>query len=163
MQTNAQQEEARAELLGLASLRGIAAVCVMFHNLSIFCFDHITSVVPSKVVVKSYLLVDMFFVLSGFVLAHVYSQAFARGVNGKSYRNFMLARAARLYPLHLIILGLLVAVEVANLLIAQFGDVPVRRDPFTATHSVGKMFLNIFMLRGVGHSWNDPGWPISAE
>lgn len=41
--------------------------------------------------------------LSGFILAHVYGPAFAAGTF--SYRRFLIARLARLYPLHLAVLA----------------------------------------------------------
>jgi peptidoglycan/LPS O-acetylase OafA/YrhL len=46
---------------------------------------------------NSYLAVDLFFVLSGFVLEHAYRKRFRQGL---SIRSFMLARLQRLYPLY---------------------------------------------------------------
>src|SRR5258707_8552444 len=46
---------------------------------------------------NSYLAVDLFFVLSGFVLEHAYGRRFREGM---SLRSFMLARLQRLYPLY---------------------------------------------------------------
>ena len=51
----------------------------------------------------SFIVMPFFFMLSGFILAHVYGPAFAAGTF--SYRRFLVARLARLYPLHLAILG----------------------------------------------------------
>lgn len=57
----------------------------------------------------AYLAVDLFFVLSGFVLAHAYEQAFRDGL---SPSRFMLQRLIRLYPLYIlgIAMGMFVAV-----------------------------------------------------
>ncbi|MBU2270678.1 MAG: acyltransferase family protein, partial [Alphaproteobacteria bacterium] len=57
----------------------------------------------SPILERSRLAVDAFFMLSGFILAHVYGPAFAAGAF--NYRRFLVARLARLYPLHLAILG----------------------------------------------------------
>lgn len=46
---------------------------------------------------NSYLAVDLFFVLSGFVLEHAYRARFAKGL---PVRSFMLDRLLRLYPLY---------------------------------------------------------------
>ena len=62
------------------------------------------------VVAKGYLGVELFFVLSGFILSHVYLERFRN--RDFNYREFLWARLARVYPLHIAIvvgLGLLIA------------------------------------------------------
>jgi peptidoglycan/LPS O-acetylase OafA/YrhL len=46
-------------------------------------------------------------------LAHVYRRAFSEGVS-EHYRGFMVARIARLYPLHVFILLLFVVTAAAS-------------------------------------------------
>jgi peptidoglycan/LPS O-acetylase OafA/YrhL len=83
----------------LDGLRGIAAVLVVqFHIRSLF-MGYIGF--PAG---DGYLAVDIFFSLSGFVLAHAYLEKFQRGM---SLLEFAKIRVIRLYPLYL--LGLLVA------------------------------------------------------
>src|SRR5580700_567280 len=88
------------QLASLTPLRGIAALwVVIFH----FCW-YFPAVHPERytgAVYKGYLAVDMFFVLSGFVITHVYKEGFARRVTGRRYRDFLKARVARIYPLHI--------------------------------------------------------------
>ncbi len=57
----------------------------------------------SPIIERSRLAVDAFFMLSGFILAHVYGPSFADGTF--RYRRFIVARLARLYPLHLAVLA----------------------------------------------------------
>jgi peptidoglycan/LPS O-acetylase OafA/YrhL len=153
----------RKELLGLTSLRGIAAVGVMFHNLSIFCFGDIAADVPSRLVGKLYLLVDLFFVLSGFVLAYVYGSSFSRSVAGVGYRKFMLARFARIYPLHIATLVILIVFECLQLWMSQSG-LALQREPFTDHQTPVDLVLNVLLLQVfTGNSWNRPGWSISTE
>src|SRR6202022_4950882 len=87
-------------LASLTPLRGIAALwVVIFH----FCW-YFPAVHPERytgAVYKGYLAVDMFFVLSGFVITHVYKEGFAQRVTGRRYRDFLKARVARVYPLHI--------------------------------------------------------------
>ena len=75
------------QLASLTPLRGIAALwVVIFH----FCW-YFPAVHPERytgAVYKGYLAVDMFFVLSGFVITHVYKEGFARRVTGRRHRIF---------------------------------------------------------------------------
>ena len=50
---------------------------------------------------EGWTLVDLFFVISGFIFAHVYLDAAGKLREGVTARDFFVARFARLYPLHL--------------------------------------------------------------
>jgi peptidoglycan/LPS O-acetylase OafA/YrhL len=82
----------------LTPLRGIAATLVVFFHYHIFIAP--LSSTESYVVSKLYLMVDLFFVLSGFVLHHVYGALFVQKIDRRSFWEFMKARFARIYPLH---------------------------------------------------------------
>jgi len=74
----------------LDGLRGVAAIAVMvYHAAALF--------VPVRLP-GSYLAVDLFFMLSGFVLTHAYADRLAEGL---SWRAFLVARLVRLYPLYI--------------------------------------------------------------
>src|SRR5690348_38450 len=75
----------------LDGLRGVAAVSVAVHHLSNWWIP-IADPVP-----QAGLAVDMFFVMSGFVLAHAYQQ---RLDDGMGRGAFMMARLVRLWPLY---------------------------------------------------------------
>ncbi|MGY3079930.1 peptidoglycan/LPS O-acetylase OafA/YrhL [Bradyrhizobium sp. LM6.10] len=97
------------------------------------------------------LFVDMFFILSGFVISYSYPSD-ARGL--KAYSRFMIRRIARIYPLHF--LTLLVFV-----LLIGFGlDRSARSTPLD-------FLYNLVLLQAWGvtdHlSFNSPSWSISAE
>jgi hypothetical protein len=82
-------------LASLTPLRGIAALwVVLFH----YCwhFPAVHSDRYTGAVNKGYLAVDLFFMLSGFVISHVYHRVFARQVTGRHYRDFLKARVARI-------------------------------------------------------------------
>ena len=53
--------------------------------------------------------VDLFFVLSGFVLSLVYTGRVPERFSWESYRAFLLRRVAKIYPLHLLTLLLTIA------------------------------------------------------
>jgi peptidoglycan/LPS O-acetylase OafA/YrhL len=88
----------RERFVLLDGIRGIAAIfIVQRHAPEIF----------GKALPSSYLGVDLFFALSGFVLAHAYGQALRDGTI--SPLAFMKARVLRLYPLYAIALTLVIA------------------------------------------------------
>ncbi|GBF58104.1 hypothetical protein PbB2_01775 [Candidatus Phycosocius bacilliformis] len=101
--------------------------------------------------------VDLFFILSGFVLAHVYGPH----VEAKtfSWRNFIWARLARIYPLHVACLLAVVAIWAAgNLVGASF-----KAEAFVVDQIPAHLLL-IHAWGVVGSDgWNFPSWSISAE
>jgi peptidoglycan/LPS O-acetylase OafA/YrhL len=77
------------EIRALNTIRGVAALAVaLFHAPTLF---GVTTTLP-----HAYLGVDLFFVLSGFVMVHAYE---ARILGGLGFGRFMQLRLARLYPL----------------------------------------------------------------
>src|ERR1700730_4495727 len=153
------------QLASLTPLRGIAALwVVIFH----FCW-YFPAVHPERytgAVYKGYLAVDMFFVLSGFVITHVYKEGFAQRVTGRSYRDFLKARVARIYPLHITVLLLFVATATAERAASYALRGSFEPVPLLGERSVGGFFANIVMLQGLWArelSWNDPAWSISLE
>jgi Acyltransferase family len=116
-------------LASLTPLRGVAALwVVLFH----YCW-HFPAVHADRytgAVYKGYLAVDLFFMLSGFVISHVYHGAFARRITVRRYRDFLKARVARIYPLHLTVLSLFVVTALGERAMAfasgrSFGPIPL--------------------------------------
>jgi peptidoglycan/LPS O-acetylase OafA/YrhL len=138
----------------LTPLRGVAALLVaVFHFEGLI--GRFISPEQSSFFTKSYLMVDLFFMMSGFIITHVYHAGFANGIQATSFRKFMVARFARVYPLHFFMLALLVAF----FYISGSNPQPVF-DP-------AKIPANIFLVHALGvhdyYSWNVPSWSISAE
>ena len=100
--------------------------------------------------------VDVFFILSGFILAHVYLQ----GDAAPPWRRFLVARFARIYPAHLfILLGMLVLVGAARL----FG-VGLEPGRFNLPDFLQTLFLvQAWVPRQSMVLWNGPSWSLSAE
>jgi peptidoglycan/LPS O-acetylase OafA/YrhL len=73
----------------LDGLRGVAAIAILLR--------HLPDAIFTKLLPGSYLAVDLFFVLSGFVLAHSYLSKLKTSI---SAAQFMVARIIRLYPLY---------------------------------------------------------------
>ncbi len=153
------------QLASLTPLRGVAALwVVIFH----FCW-RIPTIHPERytgAVYKGYLAVDVFFVLSGFVITHVYKDGFARRVTAWRYRNFLKARVARLYPLHVAMLLLFAATAMAERAAAYALNGSFDPIPLVGERSLSGFFANLVMLQGLWArqlSWNDPAWSISLE
>ena len=107
----------RAMFLGLDAMRGVAAVSVMLYHFSPFLSADI--ILPG-----AYLAVDLFFVLSGFVICHAYH---AKLQAGMGVSRFCAVRLIRLYPLYIAAttLGLLyIVARTALLHQAWAGSVP---------------------------------------
>ena len=73
----------------LDAFRGVAALCVMLYHFAPFP--------RSQVLGSAYLAVDLFFVLSGFVIAYAYDGRFRQGL---SVGGFLRLRLTRLYPVY---------------------------------------------------------------
>jgi peptidoglycan/LPS O-acetylase OafA/YrhL len=82
----------------LDGLRGVAALLVVTR--------HVGAFFPARMFPESFLAVDLFFLLSGFVIAYAYE---ARLLAGMSLRAFMKTRLIRLYPLYLLGVGVGIA------------------------------------------------------
>jgi peptidoglycan/LPS O-acetylase OafA/YrhL len=87
----------------LTPLRGIAAVLVVLLHSHIFLYP-LAAPWTGGFVTKGWVWVDFFFVLSGFILCHVYGDAFLDGFSKPAYLRYLRARFARVYPLHFITL-----------------------------------------------------------
>lgn len=103
------------------------------------------------------LLVDFFFVLSGFVVMTAYGQ---RVRTLRDYGKFLRRRVARLYPLHLLTLAAFVAV-----------GIPVAAGLMRANHpeylALAGLPANLLLVQSWGvlahDSFNVPAWSISSE
>jgi len=145
---------AATSLPGLTPLRGIAALGVAVFHFQIY-FIRFIDKDKSMFVDKLYLMVDLFFIMSGFLILHVYKEQFAEKISAASFRKFIAARFARVYPLHLLTLLLLV-----GLYIMQRGNAESFYDPHAIASHI--FLLHSFPLNNQ-LTWNIPSWSISAE
>jgi peptidoglycan/LPS O-acetylase OafA/YrhL len=157
----------REELTALTSLRGMAAVLVMFHHFMNVLLKDTMAIEPTNLIYKSYLWVDLFFILSGFVLAYVYHSQFLEDVRGRSYWRFMQARFARIYPLHFFMLSVFLGYEGLQWLLSQrnAAGMVYLSEPFTAGQSTSSLLSNLLLVQTLHWRayWNEPAWSISAE
>ena len=153
------------ELPSLTPLRGIAALWVVLYHFAVSFLPGLNIAHTTEFIGKGYLAVDLFFMMSGFVMTHVYYERLAQPSPGK-YWGFLSARIARLYPLHLFILVLFVATAVAADAVHYALNGQPHMIPLTGAQSVTALAANLLMLQGLNPSelsWNYPAWSISAE
>jgi peptidoglycan/LPS O-acetylase OafA/YrhL len=139
-------------LKALTSLRFFAAMWVV-----LFRFWPSLGAATPSLVARGYLGVELFFVLSGFILCHVYLPQIGEG--RFSYREFLWIRLARIYPVHLATLvGLGLAVAAASMAGVSVGDKLVVWSSLPA-------HLTLTQAWGLAPEggWNHPSWSISAE
>ena len=141
-------------LPSLTAIRGVAAWWVVLY--------HFREYLPSwlrPAVEPGFLAVDFFFILSGFIIAYNYITLFDRPTV-QGWRQFMAARIARIYPLHLTVLLLYLANPIAITLASSTAVPGERYDP---TYYV----LSLLLIQNWGFTdglaWNVPAWSISTE
>ncbi|MFD2245312.1 acyltransferase family protein [Pontibacter ruber] len=155
-------------ITSLTSLRGLAALWVMlFHLDVIFFYRDFGPFIPHEltgIITKGYRWVDFFFLLSGFVISHVYGAAFASSTDKVNLiKSFLWARFTRIYPLHLFILVLLI--PFAAIVPVLF---PAVVDGSWETFMAWPALLdNLLLINAMNQhvylSWNIVSWSIGAE
>ena len=149
----------------LTPLRGLAAIWVVVFHFDAFLggpkgtglFNHESTMLVGN----GYLLVDFFFLLSGFVICHVYGEKLINRNSG-NIKKYVWARFSRLYPLHVFAL---------LFLFAQFLFFSAMSSEYyegwKGFFPVPDFFVYLFFGQSSGilsdYSWNLPSWSIAAE
>jgi peptidoglycan/LPS O-acetylase OafA/YrhL len=156
----------------LTSLRGIAAVTVLIaHIVQIYWlryeeFPHLIQVALS---ISSTFAVKVFFVLSGFLIAHSVEENLNRNSGSFDFKGYFAARVARIYPPFLY--SLVVSIVVFTILYAlnmpgtsspmRFsGDIYSARDYISLSGK--ELVLSLIMLQGL-LDINGPLWSLYIE
>lgn len=143
----------------LDAFRGICAVLV-----ALFHVRFQSDLNGQFLVHNAFLLVDFFFVLSGFVMVEAYGKQLD---TPREALAFLVRRFGRLYPLHLFTLACMVAIALGALLTQHLTGIPLSRAVFEGRQSLPSLATNLAMLQAYGlHqglTWNAPSWSIAAE
>lgn len=149
---NVGKQSCKTTYHGLDGLRGVAAVLVVIYH-SALLFGH--QLAPS-----GYLAVDLFFLLSGFVISHSYDNRLGSGL---SVGRFAVIRFVRLWPLYT--LGLLIGVSYEILLLLTSNDFAMPVGSITLCLS-----LSVFLIPTLFHTrfdalypFNGPSWSVFFE
>jgi peptidoglycan/LPS O-acetylase OafA/YrhL len=114
---------------------------------------------------KCWIWVDFFFVLSGFILTHVYGEVFGEGVKRPAYWKYLRARFARVYPLHFF--TLLWALAAGMLILAGPEKDPRWANVFRQIFDIRGFPACVFLVQAM-HLFatppmNTPSWSLSTE
>lgn len=151
----ADHDKPRARIDSLDALRGICALSV-----AIFHFETTGALSNLAFFRHSWMLVDFFFVLSGFVITAAYADDLRKGY---SIPRFLFLRLARIWPLHAVMLLCFLALELSKLVVQVGPAAPL----FAPPRELGSLTMNLLLLQVFGlydHlTWNVPSWSIAAE
>lgn len=135
----------------LDGIRGLLAIFVALSHI----YGAITGYASGRPFEGAYLAVDMFFVMSGFVLSY------SLKIQKEKWVIFLLKRLARLWPLH--VLGIFLVLLVLHLNELRHQYVP----DYWGVIDFGLILKNILFLENMGLGdaivINDPSWSISIE
>lgn len=139
----------------LDGLRLIAAVGIVLFHYNIYLSQALPYTRPFTQQFPYF--VDLFFVISGIVIAMVYG---GRLDSGRTYAAFISARLARLYPLHLATLLFYAAIGLA--VVAGMLEV-VNPERYDFRDFLPNLLLVHAWGFGAGFSFNYVSWSVSAE
>jgi peptidoglycan/LPS O-acetylase OafA/YrhL len=152
-------------LSNLTPLRGIAALLTVIYHVDLMIGgggDMLIKYNHSMLLSRMYLMVDFFFILSGFIMCHVYGEMFAVSVKYEAFKKFTIARFARVYPLHFVMLFYTIILWYLSAK-AGIPKVPVLQ---TANNSFS-IITNLLLVQSMNlhnwFSWVHASWSISVE
>lgn len=142
----------------LESLRGIAALGVVVSHIAWTFPLHSIGLIRN-----GYVMVDFFFVLSGFVICHSYGTKLD---TGRDVAKFIWIRLGRLYPLHLILLVVFLGIEIAKYITEVEYGLVANKGAFMSNNTFSFM-SNLLLVQALGFhdtaTYNLPAWSISTE
>lgn len=145
----------------LESVRGIAALLVVFEHIP----NWNSNFFNLSIIRNGYLMVELFFVLSGFVIYNAYVNNIK---TGRDVLRFQFLRFGRLYPVHLLFLFIFVGVEFAKFFLSKYYNISSPNSIPFEINNVATFTAHLFLAQALGvidhvGSFNAPSWSISAE
>ncbi|TAE48673.1 MAG: acyltransferase, partial [Bacteroidetes bacterium] len=152
-------------LSNLTPLRGIAAMLTVIFHVDLFLgfgAGALLKDADTHLLGRLYLMVDVFFVLSGFIMMHVYGKWFSERVTFDSFKQFTIARFARVYPLHFVVL--LFTIGTMGIFAAL--GVP-KNEGAEIENNLFSVLTNLLLLHSMNlhtwFTWAHASWSISTE
>lgn len=154
----------------LTGIRGVAAVWVLLTHYQAVLAAYLDNpaINDNSFLYNGFRGVDLFFVLSGFILMHVHENDF-RQLESKSVRRFYLLRFFRVYPLNTAVLLALIPLALWLPAVVDWfrfdhgTPIPYHSHDFSAAGFVQSLLLaQSWTVLKLGE-WNGPAWSLSAE
>jgi peptidoglycan/LPS O-acetylase OafA/YrhL len=154
----------RAPLIGaLTGIRALAAFWVFLRHFRTEIVDALGPGPFTQLVVHissaGYLGVDLFFILSGFILSYTHLTTMTTGYSWRTAVGFLWLRLARVWPLTAFVLMLFGAYFIVQALMSGNPAFLAQADP-------GRLLMHLTLLNGWFPStldWNGVDWSVSAE
>ncbi|WP_207455185.1 acyltransferase [Azospirillum sp. SYSU D00513] len=140
------------EIRSLTGLRGVAAITPLLLH---YGHSQLDSGPVHDLFIRGSLGVDLFFILSGFVMAVSYSKYFGANASLDHYLSFLWKRLARVYPLYFMITAGVVLLDMRK----------VGLEAYVELHGLD-ILANLLLVHnwGIGtESLLEPSWSISTE
>lgn len=139
------------------SLRGLAAMVIVFYHLGAD-----SPLIENPLVDNAWMMLDFFFILSGCVI----TMAFQKQVTTPlGMGDFLYGRFLRVYPLHVLMLGVFIGLELIKLVGIVYFSMSAERAAFSDNNLVtlfhNLALTNVLILDEL--TWNKPSWSIAAE
>ena len=155
------------EIRSHTSLRGVAALIVVLVHFRSFFHSSINPDEITFFLSKGYLWVDFFFILSGFILSYIYGIEHPARRSIPDITRYLIARFARIYPLHLISL-LVVFLFFTMISLVSWNKTGAFCCLFDGSlRDVESLIANLFLVHAWGMfdwvTWNLPSWSLSTE
>ena len=143
----------------LTGIRAVAALWVVGFHFALSPLGALGLNAVFPVLSYGYLGVDLFFVLSGFIIYHVH-QRDAGSLSMRGVLHFYGLRLARMYPVHLLTLCGLAVIVLAGRCV---GIAPTHPEDFYPLDFLYNLLLIHSWGVADGIHWNSPAWSISCE
>jgi peptidoglycan/LPS O-acetylase OafA/YrhL len=139
--------------------RGIGSIAIAIAHLEVISdfagVQHLRPVI---------FLVDLFFVVSGLIIAQTYGQKLQ---DGAAVVDYSIRRFGRIWPLHAAMLALLVAYESVKLVLEHTRGLTFFAAPFVGGTEPWAVVTNALLIQSLGlharETWNFPSWSLSVE
>ncbi|MBL6853120.1 MAG: acyltransferase [Alphaproteobacteria bacterium] len=161
------QSSRPGEIKALAGARAIPPLILVLYH---YCEGHhYRNFKPFDLLIgHGYMWVEFFFALSGFILTYVYGARVIEFFRGHAYKDFLVARLARLYPLHIaMLLWILVVMLLLNSFAHATGGVSIYEAKYHPVVTWQTFIANIFLVQAWNIfpylSWNGASWFVSVE
>lgn len=152
----------------LTGIRGVAALWVVLFHIGdgVPGYKIIPGLNSSSFIYNGFRGVDLFFLLSGFIMMHAHAADFATDIRRNALKRFAMLRLFRIYPAHLVVLFMILALVLAAPAYVAWSrdwNAPLHTPAYTLLSFIQTATLTTRWLIPDLGMWNGVTWTLSAE
>ncbi|MEJ0083136.1 MAG: hypothetical protein WDM78_19810 [Puia sp.] len=149
-------------LTNLTPMRGIAALLTVIFHIDLFTGGSLVHASASSIMNRMYLMVDFFFILSGFIMCYVYGDRFTTQVKKVDLKNL------RLHGFHVYIRCIYRCCSSLFFILFLFAKLGVPKNPILQVdNNAYSVLTNLLLLHSMNFhnwfTWVHASWSISTE